>query len=128
MRTLAAIVANQILAASGSAVFERLHETLDKIDHFLDEAEPIVTDIKDDLHEFSHTLHDKAHAYHSLVEDLWDDIKADKVEDEPQFGVVVNQSIKKNDHGCTVEETIYDSLYTETIITAPALPYAYDYV
>jgi len=90
MRTLAAIVANQILAASGSAVFERLHETLNKIEHIVDDAQPILTDMKEDLHDFSHTLHDKAHAYHTLVDDLWDNIKGDKAEEDTLKGTIVN--------------------------------------
>ena len=89
MRTLAAIIANQILVASGSgAVFERLHNTLDNIERIVDDAEPILTEIKEDLHDFSQTIHDKAHAYSSLIDDLWDNIKEE--DEAPLRGVVVN--------------------------------------
>ena len=50
------------------------------------------------------------------------------VDDEPIVaGNFVSSSIKKNNMGCMVEETVYDNEYTETVVTAPALDYVHDY-
>ena len=42
-------------------------------------------------------------------------------------GNLVSSTINKNDMGCTVEESVYDNLHVETYITAPAIPYIWDY-
>ena len=89
MRSLATtLVANQILAASGHGLFERLHESLNEIERIVDDAEPIFTDIQEDLHDLGHTLHDKSKAYHTLLDDLWSNIKGDEVEENLKGTVV----------------------------------------
>ena len=40
---------------------------------------------------------------------------------------VLSTTMTKNSLGCTVEQTVYDETYVESVITAPALPYKYDY-
>ena len=49
--------------------------------------------------------------------------------DQPSLaGNYVSSSIKKNNMGCLVEETVYDNDYVEKVVSAPAYDYVHDYV
>ena len=99
-------------------------------DWFKDNKHPILDGIKEITHDIFDVVHDKAEVYKSLFEDLKDRAKEEiTMYDQPSLaGNFVSSSIKKNNMGCLVEETIYDNDYVEKVVTAPAYDYVHDYV
>ena len=119
-------IANTLIlgAASAGAVFDKLHHAIHSAERIVDAAEPLFAEVREDLHELGDVVHAKAATYASLFEEVRHTIK-EPVADVK--GTVVTSSISKSELGCTVEETVYDSMFVHTVVTAPALPYAYDY-
>ena len=103
--------------------FEKMRHFIDHAEEVYDKAQPIIEEIHSDIQDFKETVHEKAEAYHSL----FDELKGNVVETDNLRGNLVSSTISKNDMGCTVEESVYDNLHVETTITAPALPYIWDY-
>jgi len=81
------------------------------------------------LHEFRDVVHDKARSYKGLLQELKDrDQEVEVVTDEPSLrGNYLSSSITKNNHGCIIEQSIYDNEYAETIVTAPEDSYTFDF-
>ena len=133
MKTFATALIACIGAASARKhdhpIIDRINSFLDKADDFQDNLQPLFDEFKEDFAEAREVVHDKAEVYMGLYDDLKSRIREDEaVADQPSLaGNFVSSSIKKNNMGCTVEETVYDNEYVETVVTAPALDYVYDY-
>ena len=123
------LVAAQIFTTgvNAGAVFEKLHEVIHSAERIIDEAQPLFNEIEGDLHDIGKVVHKKAETYLSLFEDFKQNILEEDVVDELLRGNFVTSSISKSELGCTIEESVYDNMFTETIVTAPALPYGLDY-
>ena len=115
-------IANALIlgAASAGAVFDKLHEAIDSAERILDAAEPLFAEVREDLHDLGDVVHEKAAIYSSL----FDEVKHTVADVR---GTVVNSSINKSELGCTVEETVYDNMFSHTVITAPEYAYEHDY-
>lgn len=42
-------------------------------------------------------------------------------------GLLLSQSVQKNNFGCLIEESVYDNAYTEKLVKAPLVPIHMDY-
>ena len=104
-------------------IFNKLHAYLNHAEEVIDKAQPIFEEIHADIQDFKETVHEKAEAYHNLFDELKHQVK----EESDIRGNLVSSTIGKNDMGCTVEESVYDNMHVETKITAPSLPYVWDY-
>ena len=111
-------------------IFDKYHEFIDeKMPEIRDDAQPLIDEIEQDLHDLKDLVHEKADTYMSLFDDLKNRVKDDLVYDQPSLaGNEVSSSIKKSTMGCLVEQTIYDNQYIETQVTAPAVDFLSDYV
>ena len=127
MKTFASAALVGFAAASG--LFDTLHSLVDETEQLVDEAQPLLDEIVSDYQELSDVVQQKANVYMSLFEELRANEKEEEVVvDEPSLrGNFLTSSIEKNNHGCIVEQTVYDNEYVETVVTAPSLPYHYDY-
>ena len=104
-------------------IFNKLHAYLNHAEEVIDKAQPIFEEIHADIQDFKETVHEKAEAYHNMFDELKHQVK----EESDIRGNLVSSTIGKNDMGCTVEESVYDNMHVETKITAPSLPYVWDY-
>ena len=104
---------------------DRVHDFVDeKMPEIREDAQPLIDEIKQDLHDFRDIVHEKAETYLSLFDNLKNRIKEDVLADQPSsVGNVVSSSAKKSKMGCLVEQTIYDNQYVETQVTAPEVDF-----
>ena len=73
MKTFAAAIVCPLLAAGN--IFDYLHHVVDEAEQAVDRAQPLFTEIHEDLTEFKDVVHEKATVYKGLFNELKNSIK-----------------------------------------------------
>ena len=86
-QALAAAAIGCIGAVSArSNIFSKFHALVeDKMPVIRDDAQPLIDEIEQDLHDFHDVIHEKAETYMSLFDDLKNRIKDDVLSDQPSL-------------------------------------------